>query len=437
MKKIYLASLLLGLLVTQISCSDVDENEIYQNEFHKILLLKTNGVLDLTVYNTGEDSNYEFSVMKSGTSPETTANAYISPMTEEELQTYSDDRGLNLLEVPSNCYELSEKELYFNPNERYKKIELALHTNMIAQLPASEADYVIPLILKSENDSINESKNILIIKPNIIIPSVLFKQTGLVTQYCGKGKTTIEVPLELQIDNKWDFTCTVGVDESKIQGNTLLRKGYTLANDGVVTFSKGNKSATLKVTVDRAEAELEELNMETLVLPLSIESVSLETFGKDQEAYLLGINSQYPLMSNMLSTNAQEPSEGALSNILDGKIGTYFHSAWSIAISEEHYVQVDLPESYSSFMFSYINREANGNAALGIFDVSVSSDKKNFTKIKSFDKDIDGLPGTGAGVFNSTELKSESAFNSIRFTCKKNWTGGAYFVWSEFSLYVL
>lgn len=437
MKKIYIATLLSGVLAMQTGCTDVDENEIYQKEFHKIIMLKTDGVLDLTIYNTGEDSNYEFSIMKSGTSPETTANAYLAPMSEEELQTYTGDRGLDFKEIPADCYELSDKELNFSSNERYKIINVALHTEMIANLPASESDYVIPLILKSENDSVSENKKILIIKPDIIIPSVIFKQSGLVTQYCGKGQTTIEVPLELQIDNKWDFTCTVGVDESKIQGNTLLSKGYTLANNGVVSFSQGNKSAVLKVTVDRTEAGLEELNMETSVLPLVIQHVSLETFGRDKEAYLLGVNAQYPLEVNMLSTNAQEPSEGALSNILDGVLGTFFHSAWSVPVDGDHYVQVDLPESYSSFIFSYTNREANGDAALGIFDVSVSSDKKNFTTIKTFNKDVDGLPGAGAGVFNAPELKSDSPFSSIRFTCKKNWNDGAYFVWSEFSLYVL
>lgn len=439
MKKIYLASLLLGLLATQISCNDVDENEIYQNEFHKILLLKTNGVLDLTVYNTGEDSNYEFSVLKSGTSPETTANAYLAAMTKEELKTYTDEHGVNFQEIPSNCYKLSEEDLFFDSNERYKTINVSLHTDMIAQLPEIEADYVIPLMLKSENDSINETYNTLIIKPQIIIPAVVFKQSGLVTQYCGKGTTTLEVPLELQIDNKWDFTCTVEVDESKLQDNTLLNKGYTIANDGVVTFSKGNKSATLKVTVDRTE--LNELDMETYVLPLSIKSVSLATFEKDKEAHLLGVTAKYPLTGEMLSTNAQEPSEGALVNILDGKVGTFFHSAWSVSIEGNHYVQVDLPESHSAFIFSYTNRESNGTNALALFDVSVSSDKKNFTTIRTFDKSVnnnaDGLPNGAAGVFNSPKLETNTEFSSIRFTCKNTWGNTAYFVWSEFSLYAL
>lgn len=37
MKKIYLTSLLFGLLLANMSCEDIDKNEIYQQEFHKIL----------------------------------------------------------------------------------------------------------------------------------------------------------------------------------------------------------------------------------------------------------------------------------------------------------------------------------------------------------------------------------------------------------------
>lgn len=88
-------------------------------------------------------------------------------------------------------------------------------------------------------------------------------------------------------------------------------------------------------------------------------------------------------------------------------------------------------------MFSYTNRDSNGNAALAWFDVETSNDGQTFTPLKSYALDADSLPGGGAEVFNSTKLESTSPFKSIRFICKQNFTGGAFFVWSEFSLYAL
>ena len=86
MKKIYLSSLLLGLLAINTACEDIDESAIFQADFQKILMLKTNGIVDLTIYKTGENSTYELSIMKNGTSPEKTAEAVICPMNKEELK---------------------------------------------------------------------------------------------------------------------------------------------------------------------------------------------------------------------------------------------------------------------------------------------------------------------------------------------------------------
>lgn len=137
-------------------------------------MLKTNGIVDLTIYKTGENSTYELSIMKNGTSPEKTAEAVICPMNKEELKVYNETRGLSLEALPENCYELAGQDMFFNANERYKKVNLTLHTNNIDELADTEKDYVIPLILKSETDSVSSAQNILIVRPNVIIPSVTF-----------------------------------------------------------------------------------------------------------------------------------------------------------------------------------------------------------------------------------------------------------------------
>ena len=436
MKKKYLASLLLGLAIVNTACKDIDTDEIYQKEFHKILYLKTSGVVDMTLYKTGEDTEYSFSVIKAGAFPELTADVSLKPMTNEELEDYCAPRGLNFKALPEDCYTLSESNLHFGTEDRYKLINMSMHTTKIDEAPdASPSEYVIPVILKSENDSINANMNVLIIRPDVVVPAVSFAEKGLVTKYCGEGETILEIPLQIQIDNKWDFTCEVEVDPTAGGEYDIVDKGYTLENNGVVSFKEGTNTSILKVKVNRAEAGINEVSMTAPVIPLRLKSVSLPTFDIDKTELLLGISSKYPLTESMLYTNAQEASEGPLGNILDGSIATYFHSDWHGTVSDPHYVQVNLPIAINSFIFSYTNRNSNGNAALASFNVSVSANGTDFTSLKAFAWDVDGLPGGAAETYNSPIQTPSTPIKSIRFTCNGNWSGGVFFVWSEFSLY--
>ena len=49
------------------------------------------------------------------------------------------------------------------------------------------------------------------------------------------------------------------------------------------------------------------------------------------------------LKAEHLGTNAQEPSEGPIANLIDGNTATFFHTAWSVAIPGPHWRQIRLP----------------------------------------------------------------------------------------------
>ena len=136
----------------------------------------------------------------------------------------------------------------------------------------------------------------------------------------------------------------------------------------------------------------------------------------------------------MLSTNAQEPSEGSLANLLDGNISTYFHSAWSVEVPDEHYVQVTLTGPIHDFVFSYTTRSSNGNAAPIELIVSVSNDGRTFKDMARFTNVKDKLPTEAASSWESPTIKSKEGCKYIRFTNVTNASGSKYFVWSEFSL---
>jgi hypothetical protein len=74
------------------------------------------------------------------------------------------------------------------------------------------------------------------------------------------------------------------------------------------------------------------------------------------------------LTADNFRTNAQEPSEGPLSDIVDDDLNSYFHSTWSEDFYEEHYIEVTLPEPLEAFSFGYFSR--NGRTVPTVTTVS-------------------------------------------------------------------
>lgn len=74
------------------------------------------------------------------------------------------------------------------------------------------------------------------------------------------------------------------------------------------------------------------------------------------------------LTADNFRTNAQEPSEGPLSDIVDDDLNSYFHSTWSEDFYEEHYIEVTLPEPLEAFSFGYFSR--NGRTVPTVITVS-------------------------------------------------------------------
>ena len=138
------------------------------------------------------------------------------------------------------------------------------------------------------------------------------------------------------------------------------------------------------------------------------------------------------LTAGMLSSNAVEPSEGSLANLLDGDVETYFHSAWSVAVEGSHYLQVALPTETTAFNFYYTTRSANGSAAPAKIIIEGSLDGVSFNKISTL---TDGLPTGGKETYNS-KIMVGKPFKIIRFSVPENATGGNFFVWSEFGMKV-
>ena len=84
--------------------------------------------------------------------------------------------------------------------------------------------------------------------------------------------------------------------------------------------------------------------------------------------------------ADQLSTNAQEPSEGPIKNLIDGKGNTFFHTRWSSPqIELPHYIQIDFKEAHEDFAIYYQNRTDNTWTSEGrpsVVELQISSDGK-------------------------------------------------------------
>lgn len=150
------------------------------------------------------------------------------------------------------------------------------------------------------------------------------------------------------------------------------------------------------------------------------------------------ITASLPLKVDYLSTNAQEPTEGVIDNLLDGDTNTFFHTQWSGSIpSAPHWLQVYLGRMFKDgdyFKFYYAPRNNNNNKPID-FDLQGSTDGENWFLIKNFTKEIDGLPTSGTASYTSPIMEVTKDFDRIRMVVNKTNTNTVYWTMSEFKFY--
>lgn len=434
MRKTLYTSILSGLLLILNGCDNYDK--LIPAQYQKVMYLNENGIKELTLYRTGQDTEYTLSVIKTGNNPAAIAQGQIELMQDDKLQIISEQKGIHYKKLPANCFTLQNQNVTLTQENPYSKVRIVMKTDEIKTLLDATTDdtqYILPLVLVSARDSINHAKSNLILQPKVVTPKVSFSQTGKVGYYCNNKPQVVKIPITMPISNQWDFTCTVEADPSGAGTGETLISGYTLENEGTVNFEKGKDTAWLSVKLPG----LKKIS-DKFVLPLKLKSIEGIGFELDPQLYTLDLSSALVLSVDMLSTNAAEPNEGSLAGLLDKDPRSFFHSAWSVQIGAPHYIQVALPAELEEFEFTYDNRFENGNAAIQDLDVSTSTDGTTFTLLRNFTSANDGLPTQGVQSgsnysYTSPMLSASSPVKYIRFTCNRS-PGGPFFVWSRFSL---
>lgn len=444
MKKIYIGSTLLALMLSGQSCSE--NYDIYPEEYAKVVMIKDAGENPLSVYSTDDKVGHKFVVMKGGHTEEA-ATATLRAMTSEEFTTYQAESGKPYAMLPADCYSFSadgqttSAEIKFAPNETYKEVEVFINADALGTFmetfDGSLYSPVVPVILESSDASVNSYGSESFILPTYSEPTLSFASQIISGSRSGEITATVTLPIQ----NSWDISFEVEVDPTVVsQCNMLNGTQYeavdasALTGNTSFTMPNGSSSVDIKLNVDFSKFTA--LNS---VLPLRITGISVDGIESNvTTGWIVVTMPRIPITAAMLSTNAQEPSEGPIANLLDGNVETFFHSLWSSTINEKHYIQVTLPETYSKVWIRYCNRHNNANNSLLYFYLYTGTSNDNLEFYKMYGWDTDGLKyGKAEWSTVSAELSTPQSV----FRIEEYWTladqanGIHFFSMSELEMY--
>ncbi len=172
----------------------------------------------------------------------------------------------------------------------------------------------------------------------------------------------IAVPGTGQITLKWDLP----EDSSSIFYVKISYYDHKNKKDKSILASNNGDSAVITGLLKRfGEYEFTlQTYSETLTANLNKHNISAicnpvppsYTFGEDM--------TEIPLTEAMLSTNAQEPNEGPIANLIDGNAETFFHSKWSGGgMDLPHWIDITLESAteYGGISFKFQNRHNKDN----------------------------------------------------------------------------
>ncbi|MEG1616833.1 MAG: DUF1735 domain-containing protein [Bacteroidales bacterium] len=457
MKKILYASLLGGILISHTACEDY--NKEYLDEYSTILYFTKSGEVPLTIYKTGNNTDYKVNVYKAGSDHKASTDVEVQVISEANLAIYNELNGKSYQIIPSSCYEITNQpKLTFSGSQMNQTMNVTLKTDLIDELPPIEGTYVLPFELTNSKDSINSEKKYSFITPKVTIPTVYFTKTGYnrtTMNATGSEKVTLKLPISLPIDNQWEFDCTVALEEDLLKdyneknGTTfrmLPLDSYTM--NSTVSFTSKDDIKEVEIVVDPTK-----LVYGDYVLPLQLISCSNENFLIDEEnnTCLFGIAfnpafdqlTKLNLTEDMVTSNAEEKGDGAgILGLVDNNPETFFHSNWSVKVysSYGHYIEVDTKKEVGSIAFGYYTRHNNANGAPKKIVLHTSNDGVNFTKLAVI---TENLPTTAKAQYTSGVYSAGGSFRYVRISVmesasgKMDETNSAYFAMGDLFLWGL
>ncbi|MFV0546220.1 MAG: BT_3987 domain-containing protein [Bacteroides sp.] len=434
-----------------ISMACNDNKDEFLEDYRTILSIKESGEVPLTLYKiAGEDGEYRVVVNKGGSVLNAVTSIQAEVMDKSALDIYNVENSTEYVILPANTYELGQTDLAFASSDLYQQIKVRFKTEQIYALPKIEGEYVLPIRLAQSTDSINNEKKLVIVKPTIVVPSIYLAKNGYVYNAFTdqQDQMTFKLPIKMPFTNKWDFDCSIGIDESLLNDyNAASGIDYALLPSSSYTLSSKVSFTAMDDEKDISfEVKREGLSYGNYILPIYLSGCSKSDFVIDEakKSCLYGISyvpdmsklSKVALTENMLSSNSHA-AEGSIAAMLDGDVNTYFHSDYSGSVAPPHYLQVALGTQATALSFSFTARSSQGNGTPAEIDVLGSMDGVTFHKMAIITEELPPAGAAGAGKSYASPVVVGKAFKYLRLVFPKNQSGGVYFVFSEFSLKTL
>lgn len=418
---------LAGALTLLGACdeSEYELQNLVPEEYHKILYVNNSGKQDMLLYDTDEDYTYTLSVIKAGSDPSQTANVNVGVLSQEQVDVeYSQPEAVNYKVLTADSYSFSTDSLNFTAEDHSRSMTISVNSTKVKALMEGDptAEWVLPLIVTSENDSINSEKDQLFLHiTDVVVPSVGFViPDELVPEEYSfnsiPASITQTIEFGLDTDNRWEITCGLAVDEDYIttyneENGTvyqMLPEGsYTLPES--VVLPAGSTVASLELAIDGTQ-----LSVGDYMLPVRVESVSRFAVSQTSPVYpvMIRIMAQELDRTGWTATADSEETTGEGSNgsakwILDGDINTYWHSIWQNGDGKRavpYEIVIDTKSTHTFAQIGMIQRNHATYNDTGRGEFYISSDGTNWgSPVGTFDM----LPNTALQIFSITPTEGQ------------------------------
>lgn len=389
---------LAGCLMVLGACdeSEYELQNLVPEEYHKILYVNHSGKQEMTLFDTDEDYTYTLSVIKAGSDPLQTASVNVGVMTQEQLDNeYSHPEAVNYRLLTEDSYSLTATTLDFTAEEHSKSVEILVNSTKVKALMENDpsAEWVLPLVVTSEKDSVNSEMNRLFLQiTDVLVPSVGFVipdeltvdeyQFGSFSDVVSK-----EIQLRLDTENRWEIACTLEADENYVTAyNEAHGTVFRMLPEGSYSFAEttmlavGNTTLPLSVSVDGAMIS----SPGDYMLPVRIASVSMFEISETGGVYPVMIRvvgkeldrTGWTATANSEETTGEGANGGPAQLALDGNLGTYWHSIWqngSGVRALPYEIVIDTKSVHAFTQFGMIQR-GNGFTDTGSGEFYVSMD---------------------------------------------------------------
>lgn len=150
---------------------------------------------------------------------------------------------------------------------------------------------------------------------------------------------------------------------------------------------------------------------------------------------VFGESKQIALTVDQLSTNAQDPAEGPIADLIDGDTSgdSFFHSNWHNPPAAPHWFQIDTKKEITYFKYESVAR--NGNNIPDDVDIMGSNDGVNFELIENLTKAKNGMLMSTTPYTSPIMGNNSKPYRYIRYSVNHTNTGSVYFSMSEFKLF--